>query len=80
MVVGNSKTALEGGDTMKRRRKPIEERFCYKGDAVRRKVGGPEMVVIGWDGGLVVCEWVEWEVLIQTGTYHVSELEMVRKA
>ena len=65
---------------MKGRGKPIEERYCYKGDTVRRKAGGPEMVVVGWDGEFVVCEWVEREVLIQTGTYRVGELEIVRKA
>ena len=38
------------------------------------------MLVVGWDGPLVVCEWVEIEVLIERERYSPDDLVLLRKA
>ena len=47
---------------------------------MRAKSGELEMLVVGWDGEHVVCEWVEREVVIERELFLPEELVLVRKA
>ena len=58
----------------------IQERFCYRGDIVQVKSGGPEMFVVALEGECIVCEWVECDVIIERETFKAEDLVLMRRA
>ncbi len=57
----------------------VQERPFYRHDTVRRRDGGPEMTVVHVFGDLILCEWVERDVLIRRERFPAHVLEMSRR-
>jgi uncharacterized protein YodC (DUF2158 family) len=57
----------------------IEERFCYRGDTVRLRTGGREMLVVQMSGESVLGEWVELDVIIEREWFDMKDLVLVSR-